>query len=59
MWDLPQERKADEIEKAMEILKVFDLDGHWTTKRLICSYGKQRKLEISRAGHRSQVAAAG
>ena len=36
-------------EKAMEILKVVDLDGQWDYKAANLPYGKQRKLEISRA----------
>lgn len=36
-------------EKAMEILKVFDLDGQWNYKAANLPYGKQRKLEIARA----------
>ena len=36
-------------EKAMEILKVFDLDGQWDYKAANLPYGTQRKLEISRA----------
>ena len=36
-------------EKAMEILKVFDLDGQWDYKAANLPYGKQRMLEISRA----------
>ena len=36
-------------EKAMEILKVFDLDGQYDYKAANLPYGKQRKLEISRA----------
>ena len=36
-------------EKAMEILKVFDLDGECDYKAANLPYGKQRKLEISRA----------
>lgn len=36
-------------EKAMEILKVFDLDGQWDYKAANLPYGKQRKLEIARA----------
>ena len=36
-------------EKAMEILKVFDLDGQRDYKAANLPYGKQRKLEISRA----------
>ena len=35
--------------RAMEILKVFDLDGQWDYKAANLPYGKQRKLEISRA----------
>lgn len=36
-------------EKAMEILKVFDLDGYADTYAANLPYGKQRKLEIARA----------
>jgi len=36
-------------QKAMEILKVFDLDGQWDYKAANLPYGKQRKLEIARA----------
>ena len=36
-------------QKAMEILKVFDLDGQWDDKAANLPYGKQRKLEIARA----------
>ena len=36
-------------EKAMEILKVFDLDGSAQYKSSQLPYGKQRKLEIARA----------
>ena len=43
-------RKEQKLnEKAMEILKVFDLDGQWDYKAANLPYGKQRKLEISRA----------
>ena len=35
--------------KAMEILKVFDLDKEWDVKAANLPYGKQRKLEIARA----------
>ncbi|MBO5727132.1 MAG: ABC transporter ATP-binding protein, partial [Oscillospiraceae bacterium] len=35
--------------KAMEILKVFDLDGQCDYKAANLPYGKQRKLEIARA----------
>ena len=41
------EREMDQ--KAMEILKVFDLDGAADYKASQLPYGKQRKLEISRA----------
>ena len=36
-------------QKAMEILKVFDLDQEWDVKAANLPYGKQRKLEIARA----------
>lgn len=36
-------------EKAMELLKVFDLDGECGYKASNLPYGKQRKLEIARA----------
>ena len=36
-------------EKAMELLKVFDLDGEADYKASNLPYGKQRKLEIARA----------
>ena len=36
-------------EKAMEILKVFDLDKEADTLAGNLPYGKQRKLEIARA----------
>ncbi len=36
-------------EKAMELLKVFDLDGSANLKASQLPYGKQRKLEIARA----------
>ena len=44
-------RKKEKLmtEKAMEILKVFDLDGQWNYKASNLPYGKQRKLEIARA----------
>lgn len=41
------ERAMDE--KAMELLKVFDLDGESGYKASNLPYGKQRKLEIARA----------
>ena len=42
-----REREMDE--KAMEILKVFDLDGFADTLATNLPYGQQRKLEIARA----------
>lgn len=36
-------------EKALELLKVFDLDGEANTLASNLPYGKQRKLEIARA----------
>ena len=44
-------RKKEKMmdERAMEILKVFDLDGQWDYKATNLPYGKQRKLEIARA----------
>jgi len=42
-----QERKMDE--EALEILKVFELDGYADTLASNLPYGKQRKLEIARA----------
>ncbi len=42
-----KERAMDE--KAMEILKVFDLDGQADVLASNLPYGKQRKLEIARA----------
>lgn len=42
-----KERMMDE--KAMEILRVFDLDGQADTLSSNLPYGKQRKLEIARA----------
>ncbi len=41
------EKEMDE--KAMELLKVFDLDGESQTLASNLPYGKQRKLEITRA----------
>ncbi len=37
------------IEKSMELLKVFDLDGEYDVLAKNLPYGKQRKLEIARA----------
>lgn len=42
-----EEKKAKE--KAMELLKIFDLDGYANTAAGNLPYGKQRKLEIARA----------
>ncbi len=36
-------------EKALELLRVFDLDGVADYKAANLPYGKQRKLEIARA----------
>ena len=41
------EKQMDE--RAMELLKVFDLDKEWDYKASNLPYGKQRKLEIARA----------
>ena len=41
------EKEMDE--RAMELLKVFDLDKEFDYKASILPYGKQRKLEIARA----------
>ena len=44
-------RKKEKMmdERAMEILKVFDLHGQWDYNATNLPYGKHRKLEISRA----------
>ncbi|MBQ9133703.1 MAG: ABC transporter ATP-binding protein [Clostridia bacterium] len=44
-------RKNEKVvtEKAIELLKVFDLDGEKDTLASNLPYGKQRKLEIARA----------
>lgn len=42
-----KEKEMDE--KAMDILKVFELDGYENTLASNLPYGKQRKLEIARA----------
>ena len=51
IFRLPNYRKAEKAmdEKAMEILKVFDLDRSAETLASNLPYGKQRKLEIARA----------
>lgn len=41
--------EADARQKAMELLKVFGLDGEYKTLAKNLPYGKQRKLEIARA----------
>ena len=48
---LPKYRKVEKAmdEKAMELLKVFDLDGYADVLAANLPYGKQRKLEIARA----------
>ena len=48
---LPKYKKVERAmdEKAMEILKVFDLDGEADVLATNLPYGKQRKLEIARA----------
>ena len=48
---LPKYYKVEKemVEKAMEILKVFDLDKEADTLAGNLPYGKQRKLEIARA----------
>ena len=55
MWSgvlrLPSYRAAERRmnERAMELLKIFDLDGEAALKASSLPYGKQRKLEIARA----------
>lgn len=48
---LPKFRKIEKEmnEQALELLKVFDLDGEAETLAANLPYGKQRKLEIARA----------
>ena len=48
---LPAYRKAEKEmnAKAMELLKVFNLQDEWDYKASNLPYGKQRKLEIARA----------
>lgn len=48
---LPQYYKVEKVmdEKAVELLKVFDLDKEKDTLASNLPYGKQRKLEIARA----------
>ena len=51
IFRLPRYRKVEKEmnEKAMELLKVFDLDGYADVLASNLPYGKQRKLEIARA----------
>ena len=51
IFRLPKYRKVEKEmnEKAMELLKVFDLDGYADVLASNLPYGKQRKLEIARA----------
>ena len=51
IFRLPRYHKVEKEmnEKAMELLKVFDLEGEAETKAANLPYGKQRKLEIARA----------
>ena len=51
IFRLPSYRKTEKAmdEKAMELLKVFDLDGEADFLASNLPYGKQRKLEIARA----------
>lgn len=48
---LPKHSKGEKqmTERAMEILKIFDLDGEANQLASNLPYGKQRKLEIARA----------
>ena len=48
---LPKHKSGEKLmtEKAMEILKIFDLDGEADYLSSNLPYGKQRKLEIARA----------
>lgn len=48
---LPKYHKTEKAmnDRAMELLKVFDLDGECDYKASNLPYGKQRKLEIARA----------
>jgi len=51
IFRLPKYRKVEKQmnEKAIELLKVFDLDGEADVLAANLPYGKQRKLEIARA----------
>ena len=48
---MPRYRQMEKAmnEKAMELLKVFDLDSYANVLATNLPYGKQRKLEIARA----------
>ncbi len=51
IFRLPKYRRVEREmdEKALELLKVFDLDQEFAVKASNLPYGKQRKLEIARA----------
>ena len=51
IFRLPKYRRVEKKmeEEAMELLRVFDLDGEAETLAANLPYGKQRKLEIARA----------
>lgn len=51
VFRLPSYRRVEKQmdEKALELLKVFDLDKEFDYKAANLPYGKQRKLEIARA----------
>ena len=51
IFRLPKYRKVEQEmdEKALELLKVFDLEKEFAVKASNLPYGKQRKLEIARA----------
>lgn len=51
IFRLPKYRKVEREmdEKALELLKVFDLEQEFAVKASNLPYGKQRKLEIARA----------
>ncbi len=51
IFRLPKYRRVEREmdERALELLKVFGLDGEFAVKASNLPYGKQRKLEIARA----------
>ena len=51
IFRLPKYRRVEREmdEQALELLKVFGLDGEFAVKASNLPYGKQRKLEIARA----------